>query len=152
MYISWDEFCCKNEIHKYHWTSCASKMYYIKLRDIHPCLYTYPYRIGLNTIQYRKYFRSFLCVNIKYIELYFKLVDTPLYIVTIPSDAHVDYDYMTASTNKIIVEKILPLWDIYTLQYLSFIGTNIGQTIGFDDEYNNNIEFYLFSKGIGLIL
>ncbi len=86
----------------------------------------YPYRVGLNTAkhynaEYRFYFspKEYIFNHIYGINWMCIVSNPQLYVITIPLDA--DFEMSNeeeGESDKIIVEKIIPLWDIRSIQYI----------------------------------
>ncbi len=77
--------------------------------------HTHPYKIGLNKLDSCG-FRIMMTINgfISY-----PYDGTYLYVVKIPNDARIRFEwYGIVMSNRIIIEKIMPLWDLYTIQYI----------------------------------
>ncbi len=85
----------------------------------------YPYRIGLNTLKddfYGLYYDTLQSIFHSYIPPH----GNKICILTIPKESKVDITKgLSTKSDKIIIEKIMPLWDIQTIQYLVSIGANI---------------------------
>ncbi len=91
----------------------------------------YPYRIGLNALNCYDKWTCSCCEIFKYTTAYHIFdqysAGDRICILRIPLDAcYGDNDYGRSKySDKIIIDKIMPLWDIYTLQYLVSMGMNI---------------------------
>ncbi len=100
----------------------------------------YPYRIGLNTLLNNKemnYVNSFRYTTPNNI-FYHIIHGDKVCIINIPKDAQVKNISNEFICNKIIIEKIMPIWDVKTMKYLISIGANI--------HYRNDCILHLASE------
>ncbi len=96
----------------------------------------YPYRIGLNTLKHNnEIFNTRDCCGSG--GLYYTtpehIFEYTLYgdkvcILTIPKDAKILHKWN--KSDKIIIEKIMPLWDLQTIQYLISLGAMKSDLLG----------------------
>ncbi len=86
----------------------------------------YPYRIGLNTLKHsaNTEFR-FHYTTSQHVFNFVNSYDRLLYVIIIPKTDKVHVSENKFRCDKIIIEKIMPLWDIKTIQYLISMGADI---------------------------
>ncbi len=88
----------------------------------------YPFRIGKNTLSMNtgrhEYQYGFYYTTAQYIFEYVYYGDKVCKI-TIPKDANHYTIYGKFLSEEIVIDKIMPLWDIETIQYLVYLGADI---------------------------
>ncbi len=93
----------------------------------------YPYRIGLNTLKYNdEVFKSdktsgpggLYYTTPQYI-LHYVAYGDKVCILTIPTDAQIVTFDDKCKSDRIVIEKIMPLWEMETIRYLASLGANI---------------------------
>ncbi len=109
----------------------------------------YSYRVGLNTLKHTSVKTEFYYIpptsiaNIKYDSQIHRLC-----VVTIPKDAKImknwSYSGSGFRSNKIIIEKIMYLWDIETIKYLLSIGVDVNILLVRSLEYIHLVEYLVF--------
>ncbi len=110
----------------------------------------YPYRIGLNTLKHSLDSYSLYYDTLQSIFRYIPSYGDKICILTIPKESKVDVvNKLSTKSDKIIIEKIMPLWTLETIQYLVSIGADIHDNVLKSASANGHLDIVQYFVSMG---
>ncbi len=131
-----------------------NQTYFTIIEYQHP---NYPFRIGKNTLKkgwYDRLVSGFYYTTVQHI-FHYVFFGEKVYKITIPKDTRPPRKHIMPGeleSEKIIIEKIMPLWDIKTIKYLVSLGADIhvrGEYLLRHAVYNGYVDIAQFLVSIG---